>query len=55
MSTTSGIKEENIESTNDTQGQQGQSKHTLSLSGELSSSSGTFCLYGFHFLNVNEL
>jgi uncharacterized protein YceK len=53
MSTTSGIKAENIESTQDAQGQQAQSKQTASLSGELSSSIGTFYLYGFHFLNVN--
>ncbi len=53
-STTSGIIELNMESTHVAQGQQAQRMHTVSLSGELSSPSGTATLYGFHFLNVND-
>lgn len=54
-STTSGIKELKHESTHVTQGQQAQSKQTVSASGELSSLDGTFLLYGFHFLKVKPI
>ena len=53
-SMTSGINELNIESTHEAQGQHAQRMQTVSLSGELSSPSGTLSLYGFHYLKVKD-